>query len=205
MSDPRHARKTEVRARMQQTGENYTTAAAAIRAQRTRPATPEHYSGMDRQDRYQEAVREARAAAEPAHLALWNAWGESFAPYHHLVMVLSLPTGDSVQWITYSTGGRDLAQQIDQHARSAGLGLADYRTISQRHVTADYTNGPLQVAATDLVAVFEDVLAGRGASEEHQAQAASDPLHKTWFGFHDNSGASLYPPLIDFERWGLDG
>ncbi|MFJ7280469.1 hypothetical protein [Kitasatospora sp. NPDC098663] len=81
-------------------------------------------------------------------------------------MSLELPTGESVTWYTYSSGGRDLAQKIDEHARVVGLGLADWRALSGRHEAVDYTNGPLHVTVWHLAAVFEDILAGRCASPE---------------------------------------
>lgn len=208
MTDTRHARKSEVRIRQAATGENYTTALAAIQAGRPKPATEEQRAAIrDRGERYDAAEREARAAAEPAALAAWNTFGESFPPYQQILMVLQLPTGESATWYTYSTGGRELAVLIDQHARAAGFGLADYRELQHRHQVASYSNGPLGVSAWDLTGVFEDIEAGRGASEQERAriEAEQPVLHRAWLGFHDDSGASVNPPEnIDFVKWGLD-
>ncbi|GAB2717745.1 hypothetical protein GCM10010442_43610 [Kitasatospora kifunensis] len=191
---------------MARTGENYTTAAAALSRQRTQPTGERLDAIRDRQERYLLAEQEARLAAESQHLALWSEFGETYAPLHLLDMVLRLPTGEYANWTTYSCGGRDLARQIDQQARDSGFGLADFQVLRDRHRAADYDGGPLRVVAWDLAAVLRDIEAGGRATEEQRAWVAErSPFSAIWFGFHQDGGAQIAPPEnIDFAKYGIN-
>ncbi|MFJ3793497.1 hypothetical protein [Kitasatospora sp. NPDC090091] len=211
MTEPRHARKTAVRARMAETGETYTQANAAIAAQRGDASDRRRmFAEMDaRRDRYEAAAQAARDRNAPVHTGLWGAFGAGQPDFSRVEASLAVPTGDMVTWTHFTEGGRELAEEIDEKARAAGLRLADARLIRRRNRPHRRTHGPLSVFVWDLQAVLADVEADirAGQEDKDEAQAILDEnypatMHErldSWRSF-----AEVIEPIAIQEPPGID-
>ncbi|MEV7930478.1 hypothetical protein [Kitasatospora sp. NPDC088779] len=173
MTDPRRARKADVRARMAETGENYTQANAAIAAQRANSTvTARVIADMDaRHDRYETAAQTARDHNVSAYTTLWHTFDVIQPPCSRIEASLAIPTGDVVAWTHFTDGGRELAEQIDRTAQDKGLRLADARLLRRLHQPRRHVNGPLVTSVWDLRAVLADIEAGVRAGQEDQDEA----------------------------------
>ncbi|MFD7828482.1 hypothetical protein [Streptomyces sp. MJM8645] len=211
MTDPRRARKAAVRARMAETGENYTQANAAIAAQRdSSTSTARVIADMDaRRHRYEAAAQTARDHNIPVYTALWRAFDVVQPSDSRIEAALAIPTGDVVAWTSFTEGGRELAEKIDRTAHDEGLRLADARLLRRRHQPRRYADGPLVTSVWNLRAVLADIEAGVRAGQEDrcEAQELLDENYSasmrqamdTWISFAwvGERIAILEPPNID--------